>query len=144
MEDVVSFIIHNYSGASKIVEVGVGAFPFIASSVKKLLPNVKVIVTDVNYDRLMDVGRRYPWLNVAYDDVFNPRLEIYEGASLIYSIRPPPEMVPAMVKIALIVKSDLLIRPLTGEEAGFNASKLNWRSVRYGKALLKLLSYRKG
>ena len=49
------------------------------------------------------------------DDIFSPRLELYRGASLLYSIRPPLEMQLAMGLLALKLGADVLVRPLMDE-----------------------------
>ena len=68
------------------------------------------------------------------DDVFSPRIEVYRGASLIYSIRPPLELQIEMGKIALEVGADVLVRPLGDEVAdlpGFSRSLVNFGQARF-------------
>ncbi|MCK9579872.1 MAG: hypothetical protein M0Q92_05410 [Methanoregula sp.] len=43
------------------------------------------------------------------DDIFNPDLSLYEGADLIYAIRPAIEMIPPLMNIARQVNSDLVV-----------------------------------
>lgn len=121
------WISKNYHGARKIVEVGVGSFPSVAASIKKRLPNVDVVVTDIDGEKLNAIRKGYPELKLRaeMDNIITPRLEVYLGSSLIYSLKTPPELVPYVVKVAKIVGADTLIRPLSGEEAGFDFS--GWR-----------------
>jgi uncharacterized UPF0146 family protein len=48
-------------------------------------------------------------LVVIIDDVFEPDTDIYEGADVIYAIRPAIEMVPPMVTLAKRINADLLV-----------------------------------
>ena len=98
-EDLSDFIVENYIGSDAIVEVGVGAYTLVAEHVKKRLPHTKVIVTDINKDWIKQAGKEYPSLISIYDDAFKPELGVYEGVQLIYSIRPPIEMVFKLFKL---------------------------------------------
>ena len=137
-EDIVDFITSNYSNAKKIVEIGVGSLPSVAIPLKKRLPSTTVIVIDVDRTRVMEIEQEHPELVAIKDDVFLPEYAIYRGASLIYAIRPPPELIPAISDLSKAVNTDVLIRPLSSEEAGFNFSP-KWKSVRHNKATLYLL-----
>lgn len=120
-----SWIVGQYGNAKRIVEIGVGGLPYVAIFVKERLPTTDVIATDVDRARLREIKARNPDIDTEFDDVSNPNVELYKGASLIYSIRPPPELIPCIVKVASRVHSDVLVRPLSGEEAGFDFS--DWR-----------------
>jgi uncharacterized UPF0146 family protein len=114
-QELADFIKDNYSG--KVVEVGVGLRPEVAS----LLRPLRLLATDKETRALGDV-------RVEKDDIFSPRREIYQGASLIFSVRPPLEMQHAMGKLAREVNCDVLIRPLEDEIAdlpGFSRSLIN-------------------
>jgi len=69
----------------------VGAHPWVAQSLKEKLPKTSVIATDIDKEKVDYIKRTCPTLEVIQDNVLAPRFEIYEEASLIYSIRPPPE-----------------------------------------------------
>ena len=43
------------------------------------------------------------------DDIFSPTVSIYQGAEVIYSIRPGVEMVPPLISLARIIDADLLV-----------------------------------
>lgn len=103
----------------KVVEVGIGNF----SAVAELLAsrNFYVVATDI-------VKRQVPE-NVEFyvDDIRNPELKIYEGASLVYSIRPPPEIVNDIVKVAKIIGADCIIKPLYGDY--FDGELINFKGL---------------
>jgi hypothetical protein len=106
-DDIVKFIKENYFG--KVVEIGVGVHYNVAT---KLSEYVKVIVSDI-----IDINRIDQKIRSIYvqDDISNPRLSIYKGASLIYSIRPPIEIQMSILNLANKVGSETLIRPLGTE-----------------------------
>lgn len=100
--DLADYIIQNYDGTSKIVEVGVGNFFKIALKLQRNL-KVDIVLTDIK-----------PSHNcIIKDDIGNPNLKIYRNASLIYSIRPPQELQPSIMKVAEKVGADLIIKPLS-------------------------------
>jgi len=134
-EDIVDFITLNYSNAKKIVEIGVGTLPSVASRVKRRLASTTVIIVDVDSIKIREIEQERPELVAIKDDVFRPEYAIYRGASLIYAIRPPPELIPAISNLSMAVNTDVLIRPLSSEESGFNFSP-KWKFVRHNKATL--------
>ena len=105
-DDLAQFIAENYSG--RVVEVGVGYFADVAMGLKTR--GLDVVLTDKE-ERLLGS------LRVEKDDIFSPRLELYRGASLLYSIRPPLEMQLAMGLLGREVGADVLVRPLMDEVA---------------------------
>ncbi|PWR75277.1 UPF0146 family protein [Methanospirillum stamsii] len=44
-----------------------------------------------------------------YDDVFHPNLSYYSDSDCIYAIRPTEEMIPALIRLAKKVRTDLYI-----------------------------------
>lgn len=119
--ELAEFILKNYSG--KVVEVGAG----FAGDVALRLRSLNVIATDVE-------GRSIGCLHAEKDDIFAPRMEIYEGASLLYSIRPPLEIQLAMGRLAQEIGADVLVRPLGDEVAdlpGFTRSLVNIGEARF-------------
>lgn len=52
------------------------------------------------------------------DDVFEPDVSLYQGADLIYAIRPGIEMIPPLVTLARQVNADLLVYHLGFEKYG--------------------------
>jgi len=116
-DDLARFIARNYSG--RVVEVGVGYFPDVALALMERGLDVKL--TDKE-ERLLG------GLLVEKDDIFSPRMELYGGAGLLYSIRPPLEMQLAMGQIAMRIRADVLVRPLMDEVAdlpGFSKRLIN-------------------
>jgi len=119
--DLAEFIRKNYSGL--VVEVGAGYVPDVALRLRGL----DVAVTDKE-------ERFLGGLHVEKDDIFSPRLELYEGACLIYSLRPPLELQLAMGDLARSVGADVLVRPLEDEVAqlpGFVRRLVNAGEARF-------------
>lgn len=121
---IVEFVRDNYN--RKIVEVGVGQRMNVAEKIKETMPTTEVLVTDTRES----VIRSYNGSGVRaiVDDVFSPSLHVYQGASLIYSLNPPIEIVPALEKLAKEIGADLLVKPMADEQDIFyNSSK--WKRV---------------
>ncbi len=115
VEALAEYILKNYTG--KVVEVGVG-FSFKLANI--LAKKLKVIVTDIiEPNKVYSYFRLRPNLTYVMDDIRKPNLSIYNGCSLIYSLRPPVEIQEYIMKIARKVKADCIIRPLRGEEPKF-------------------------
>jgi uncharacterized UPF0146 family protein len=129
---IASFIIRNYDG--KIVEVGAGFSLDVASLLVRARSERNrstqrgagmdhgVVVTDIR-------ERKVGPITVFSDDIFRPKMQLYDCASLIYSIRPPMEIQHAISDVAAAVGADILIRPLSGEIAsikGFSRRLVNW------------------
>ncbi len=124
-EGLVRFIRENYRTARKIVEVGVGHRIDVAISVKMSVPDAEVIVTDK--DEAWVRSRKTKRVRALADDVLFPRLPVYEGANLVYSLHPPMELVPALERVARMVGADLLVAPLSDEQEAFHRE--GWRRV---------------
>lgn len=126
-EDFAQYIINNYADANKIVEVGVGKFHKVASILSQNLKTC-IVMTDIK-----------PSCNeIIQDDISNPDLKIYKGSSLIYSIRPQPELQPYIIETARKTGADLIIKPFSTEFISSNEMKL----VNYKKATFYKISYR--
>jgi len=124
-EDLAEYIRKNYSGC--VVEVGAGYVPDVALSLMQGSQALQVVVTDKE-------ERSLGSLSVVKDDLFFPRLDLYQGASLLYSIRPPLELQLAMGALARQIGADVLIRPLADEIAdmpGFCRSLVNVGEARF-------------
>ena len=120
-KDFSEYIITNYKDASLIVEVGVGGFPLVALTLKEHL-NMDIIMTDIK-----------PYHDdVVVDDITNPDLSIYDGAALIYSIRPPEELQNHIKRVAESVGADLIIKPLSTEFINQNNTM---KLINYKKAI---------
>ena len=119
--DLSDYILKNYDETFKIVEVGVGGFPRVALKLKEH-HKMNIILTDIKPSHE----------GVVKDDITDPNLKIYGGASLIYSIRPPEELQPYIFEVAEAVGSDLIIKPLSTE---FLNTKKNMKLINYKKAV---------
>ncbi len=108
MIELAEYIAAKYSG--KVVEVCVGRYFDVALQLARL--GFDVYTVD---KRKIQAP---PGVKFFVDDVTCPKMEIYEGASLIYSIRPPFELFEAIKKLARAVGADCIIKPLYGEHPG--------------------------
>ncbi len=118
MLQIAEYISKRYSG--KVVEVGIGYNWIVALKLKE--NGFKVVATDIKPIPIRDV-------EFYIDDITAPKLEIYSNSSLVYSIRPPPEIVPYILKVAKVVNADVLIRPFGNE---FYSGKLvNYKGERF-------------
>lgn len=123
--DLAEYIGKNYSG--RVVEVGAGYVPDVALSLMQGSQALQVVVTDKE-------ERSLGGLSVEKDDLFSPRFDLYQGASLLYSIRPPLELQLAMGALARRIGADVLVRPLADEIAdlpGFCRSLVNVGEARF-------------
>ncbi|HIP88471.1 MAG TPA: hypothetical protein EYH24_00480 [Thermococcus paralvinellae] len=112
------------------MEVGVG-FNFKAALKLKEL-GFDILVVDWN-PKAVETAKGLK-LNAVVDDIFNPRLEIYSGASAIYSIRPTPEMMPYLIKLARTIKAPLYIIPFSTDSTPKRMKLENYK----GLAIYKL------
>ena len=126
-QDFADYILNECKGKNvKIAEVGVGKFSLI-SDILQNEDNITLIRTDI---RPADAS-------VIADDIINPDLNLYEGADMIYSIRPPSELQPHLVNLAEKVGSQLVIKPLTNEDLNTPNTKMKLKN--YGKASFYIL-----
>ena len=110
----------------KIAEIAVGKFSQVADMLNEK-ENIELIKTDISpADE-----------SVAKDDITNPNLELYNGVDIIYSIRPPSELQPYLVKLSRKINSQLIIKPLTGED--LNTPKTNMKLKNFKKASFYVL-----
>jgi len=124
---IAEYIAQNYPSAKKIVEVGVGKVPDVTIELQRLLPECEVIVTDVAEPPKLS-GR----VKFVRDDITEPKSSIYEGAALIYAVRPPPELQPYLLEVARKAGADLLIKPLASESISLRGGNLiNYQGVAF-------------
>lgn len=105
----------------KIAEVGVGAFSQIADSLQEK-DNITLIKTDIAPKDSTTI----------LDDIANPNMDLYRDVEIIYSIRPPSELQPHLVNLALKIGSQLIIKPLTNED--LNTGRVKMKLKNYNKA----------
>ena len=118
--DIAEYILKNHPQAKKIVEVGIGFEDSVYREIK--LKGLNAVATDIE-----------PMDDAVTDDITNPLLEFYEDADVIYSIRPNPEMIENIRKIAKTVGSDLIIR-LFSTDSQYKPNEM--KLVNYKKAVL--------
>jgi uncharacterized UPF0146 family protein len=121
---IASYISENYGSASKIVEVGIGKVSVVAAELRRLLPGCDLVVTDVEELPGLPAGAKF-----VCDDITAPDLSVYEGADLIYAIRPPPELQPHLLRVAHEVGADLLLKLTSDEEAAGGWKLVNYQGV---------------
>ncbi|NOZ77479.1 MAG: hypothetical protein GXO65_07500 [Euryarchaeota archaeon] len=118
-KDFVDFLLENHPGMKKVVEVGIGPDLDAFRELKRRFAGT-VLATDVNPSSP----------EVIKDDVTSPDIAIYQGADLIYSIRPPPELFAPLEELARRVGARLVIRPLSTDDYG------DRRPVNHGRAVI--------
>lgn len=83
------------------VEVGFGGKTVAAEIVSAA--GIPILCTDVHsYPECSSVS-------AVVDDCVEPRYDLYEGADVIYAIRPGVEIVSALIELAKRVNADLII-----------------------------------
>lgn len=110
----------------KIAEVAVGKYDKIAEILSSK-DNITLIKTDIMPKDA----------TVIKDDITNPNMELYEDADIIYSIRPPSELQPYMVNLAMETGSQLIIKPLTNED--LNTGRVKMKLKNYKRASFYIL-----
>ena len=103
----------------RIAEVGVGKFDQIANRLSEN-ENITLIKTDILPKDA----------TVIKDDITNPNIDLYRDTDIIYSIRPPSELQPHLVNLALKVDSQLIIKPLTNEDLNTGRVKMKLKNFR--------------
>ena len=124
-EQLVDWVKQNYRDAEKIIEVGVGHRINVAERISEALPHATILVTDK--DESWVRSRRPGRIRAVADDVLLPNLNVYRGASLMYSINPPGEIIPALEKLADRVGADLLLVPISDEQHELREDK--WQQL---------------
>ena len=109
-----------------IAEIAIGKFDKISQMLSKK-DNITLIKTDIAPDNE----------SVIKDDITNPNLELYKDVDMIYSIRPPSELQPYLVKLAKRINAMLIIKPLTGED--LNTPGVNMQLKNFKKASFYIL-----
>ncbi|NWF51646.1 MAG: hypothetical protein HXY47_01015 [Nitrospirae bacterium] len=102
-QGLVDYIAGRYMSA---VEIGIGSFPDVAFALQKR--GVQVFATDI-------LPFYYKGLKIIKDDIMEPDLSTYSSIELIYSLRPPFELIPFMLRLAKKIKADLIVKPLHSE-----------------------------
>ena len=103
----------------KIAEIGVGRFTMIADMLAER-ENITLIKTDI--------APKDP--STIKDDITDPDLELYRDTDIIYSIRPPSELQPYLVRLAEKTDAQLIIKPLTNEDLNTGRVKMKLRNFK--------------
>lgn len=103
----------------RVAEIGIGKNTTVAEFLKS--KGVFVIATDVR-----EVATTVEFY---IDDVLNPKVEIYKDIELVYSIRPPPELLPAIKKLSKILNADCIVKPLYGDY--YDGDLVNYKGVNF-------------
>ncbi|WP_457555812.1 UPF0146 family protein [Candidatus Pyrohabitans sp.] len=114
-KNLAEFLKKNYGNATKIVEVGVGSERYVLNELK-MSTGCEVVGVDIKGGE-----------GLVRDDVLSPSLEIYRNADLIYALRPPPELYPALISLAARVNADLIIRPMSTDPPPEGMKLVNYR-----------------
>jgi len=126
LRKIASYISENYGSTSKIVEVGIGKVSVVAAELRRLLPGCDLVVTDVKEPAELPAGAKF-----VCDDITAPDLGVYQGADLIYAIRPPPELQPHLLRVAREVGADLLLKLTSDEEAAESGKLVNFQGITF-------------
>ena len=112
-KDFAEYILKNHAN-KPIVEIGIGSDFRVFNELKRR--NAVIMAVDLNPSSS----------DVTKDDILDPNMEIYAGVGLIYSIRPPPELIPYIEKIAQKTGAELIIRPLSTDNMPTNLRLHNY------------------
>ena len=103
---IVEYVASAYTSAA---EIGIGSFADVGLALQE--KGLRIFATDIK-------PFHYDGIEVYMDDITDPDLTLYRGIQLIYSIRPPLELVPYMKRVAKEVSADMIIKPLSSEYPG--------------------------
>lgn len=120
-KDLASYITTQCAPSDKVVEVGAGKFLEVADNLQKH-SKMNIILTDIKPSHK----------DIIQDDITQPNLRIYDGASIIYSVRPPMELHQSIMDLAQTIGAILIIKPLSGDSIN---TRQKMRLVNYKKAV---------
>jgi uncharacterized UPF0146 family protein len=102
MQGLIEYLSRRYQ---RLAEIGVGNYTRVARALEDR--GLRVLAVD-----LRPAAGDYP---VVVDDVMEPRLALYREVQGIYAVRPPPELVAPLKRLARLLGVDLIIKPLAAE-----------------------------
>ncbi len=104
IEESIYTYLKNYPKSTKFVEIGIGNNTLCAEKLSREGFFVKAadIKSDLSINNTSGVIFKS-------DDIFEPDLNFYRDADLIYSIRPGIEMMPSLISIAKKVNCELIV-----------------------------------
>lgn len=94
----------------RAVEVGIGHDQGTAQRLLRHFPTLDLVGTDIDPAALRAPAP--PGLRLVHDDLRNPRMTVYQGADLVYAVRPNPEMAVDLANLARRLDCPLLVIPL--------------------------------
>lgn len=100
-QGLVDHVTERYRGT--VIEVGIGETTATAERLDEE-PALTVVTTDVA-PRAVD-GPRF-----VQDDVTEPDIDVYRDATLVYALRPPPELHRPIAAVADRVDADAIVVP---------------------------------
>jgi uncharacterized protein len=103
VEELAEYIAGRYNRSA---EIGIGHFPDLAFAL--VAEGADVFATDI-------IPFSYKGLKVIVDDVTKPDISLFYGVDLIYSMRPPPELIFYIDRLAARLSAALIIKPLSSE-----------------------------
>ena len=106
---------------TRICEIAVGKFTQVYDYLDSQ-ENVEIIKTDISPNDP----------SVIRDDITNPNHDLYKYLDIIYSIRPPSELQPYIIDLALKTDTKLIIKPLFNED--INSRRVKLKLKNYKKA----------
>ncbi|MDK2870550.1 MAG: uncharacterized protein PWP39_1785 [Pyrococcus sp.] len=125
MEALAELIKRKVPKEGLIVEVGVGFYLKVAKKLKEY--GLNVIVVDINREAIRNAMKE--GIPGFVDDIFNPNLKIYLKAGAIYSIRPNPEIMRALLSLAKKIKVPLYVVPLSGDVPPREMKLINYKGI---------------
>lgn len=102
-----------------IAEVGIGKFSYVYDYLNTI-EDINIIKIDINPSDD----------SVIKDDVTNPSPEIYKDLDIIYSIRPPSEIQPYLVKLKKYNDAKIIIKPLFNEDLNTGNVKMKLKNYK--------------
>ena len=106
---------------TRICEVAIGKFTQVHDYLDSQ-ENIEIIKTDISPNDP----------TVIKDDITNPNPDLYKDLDIIYSIRPPSELQPHIIDLALKTNTKLIIKPLFNED--INSRRVKLKLKNYKKA----------
>jgi len=103
VEDLAGYIAGRYKRSA---EIGIGHFPDLAFALRDR--GVRVFGTDI-------FPFSYKGLRFVIDDITRPDISLFYDVDLIYSMRPPPEIVYYMDRLAKRLSASVIVKPLSSE-----------------------------
>ncbi|KUH33836.1 hypothetical protein APY94_04340 [Thermococcus celericrescens] len=124
IEDFADFLAREVP-KGRIAELGIGFQFKVALRLKEL--GYDVLAVDWNpasVERAVELG-----LNAVRDDLFSPKVELYEGVAALYSVRPTPEIVRPILGLGRKLHVPVYILPLTGDTMPRTMRLTNFRGL---------------